>query len=75
MPEEQRDEHFFAVIDFDENPATFTKVRVQRLRRNRQLTHKAQLKMASAPAVHVYLPTSGPRGTSRSAPISYDFSQ
>ncbi|KAL1728711.1 hypothetical protein EV714DRAFT_252376 [Schizophyllum commune] len=58
VPEEQRDEHFFAVIDFDENPATFTK-----------------LKMASAPAVHVYLPTSGPRGTSRSAPISYDFSQ
>ncbi|KAL1744048.1 hypothetical protein HDZ31DRAFT_64460 [Schizophyllum fasciatum] len=58
VPAEQRDEHFFGVIDFDENPATFTK-----------------LKMASAPAVHVYLPTTGPRGTSRSAPISYDFSQ
>lgn len=58
VPKESRNDHFFAVIDFDETPSVFTKLR-----------------MASAPAVHVYLPTSGPRGTARTDPISYDFSQ
>ncbi|KAH7914706.1 hypothetical protein BJ138DRAFT_1123338 [Hygrophoropsis aurantiaca] len=59
VPKAERNNHFFATLDFDEAPLVFQK-----------------LGMASAPVVHVYPATEGPRlpASGKTAPFKFDFS-
>ena len=73
-----RDQHFFATIDFDSAMTVFQKVSPLVDPCNFAPTpSRPQLGLQTAPVVYVYPPTEGSRvpANGRTSPLTYDFSK
>jgi oligosaccharyltransferase complex subunit gamma len=70
----ERDNHFFATLDFDDVQTIFVKVSPAADIFGKQLK-SMQLGLSSAPVAHVFFATEGPRASAKKDPLKYDMSQ